>query len=84
MASTLPQLPLFEAIANHDPKSPAVIHSSSGRRFNYGGLLHDVANAKARLEAAAGEHSLEGARVAFLVENGYDYVGANLAHTRTE
>ena len=42
MASTLPKLPIFEAIAKHDPKTPAVIHSSSRRTFTYGSLLHDV------------------------------------------
>lgn len=75
MASTLPKLPVFEAIAGHDPKSTAVIHSTSGRRFTYGGLLKDVAEARDKLRQAAGETSMDGQRVAFLVENGYDYVG---------
>lgn len=77
MASTLPKLPVFEAIASHDPQTPAVIHSSSGRRFKYGGLLNDVAIAKDKLRQAAGGQPLEGQRIAFLVENGYDYVGAH-------
>ena len=77
MASSLPRLPVFEAIASHEPQSPAVVHSTSGRRFTYGGLLKDVANAKDKLCQAAGGQSMDGQRVAFLVENGYDYVGAN-------
>ena len=77
MASTLPRLPVFDAIASHDPKSPAVIHYSSGRRFSYGGLLNDVAMAKEKLRQAVGDQAMEGQRIAFLVENGYDYVGAN-------
>ena len=76
MASTLPRLSIFEAIARHEPRSLAVVHCASGRRFNYGGLLQDVAIATAKLRQAAGQ-SLEGQRVAFLVENGYDYVGAH-------
>lgn len=89
MASTLPRLPLFEAIASHDPQSSAVVHSLSGRCFTYGGLLKDVADAKFKLREAAGDQAMEGQRIAFLVENGYDYVGAKqvpvgVAHSLTE
>lgn len=77
MASTLPKLPVFEAIASHDPQSIAVIHSLSGRKFTYGELLQDVAEAKEKLRSEAGNSkSLDGQRIAFLVENSYDYVGA--------
>jgi hypothetical protein len=76
MASTLPKLPVFEAIASHDPHSTVVIHSASGRRFTYGALIEDVAEAKERLYKEAGTSSLDGQRIAFLAENGYDYVGA--------
>jgi malonyl-CoA/methylmalonyl-CoA synthetase len=76
MTSTLPKLPVFEAIASHDPQSTVVIHSTSGRRFTYGALIEDVAEAKERLYKEAGSDSLDGQRIAFLVENGYDYVGA--------
>lgn len=74
-SSTLPKLPIFEAIKKHDPKSTAVIHSLSGRRFCYGELLRDVVRARNRFVKAAGNQDLNGARVAFLVENSYDYVG---------
>jgi malonyl-CoA/methylmalonyl-CoA synthetase len=76
MASTLPKLPVFEAIASHDPKSTAVIHSASGRQFTYGALTKDVAETKDGLYKEAGSSNLDGQRIAFLVENGYDYVGA--------
>jgi malonyl-CoA/methylmalonyl-CoA synthetase len=76
MASTLPKLPVFEAIASHDPKSTAVIHSASGRRFTYGALIKDVIEAKHGLYKEAGSNNLDGQRIAFLVENSYDYVGA--------
>lgn len=77
MASTLPRLPVLKALASHDSDSIAVIHSVSGRNFTYGNLLRDVAQSKDQLRRAAQEHSLSGQRVAFLAENGYDYVGAN-------
>lgn len=75
MLSTLPRLPLFETVAQHDPDSKAVIHSLSGRTFKYGELLGDVSRARDRLAEAAGREDLNGERIAFLVENSYDYVG---------
>ena len=82
MASTFPDLPIFRAIASHDPKSTAIIHSISERKFTYGELLKDVEGAKIMLfnhlkSASAEGESRGGQRVAFLVENGYDYVGAS-------
>ncbi|EMC94734.1 hypothetical protein BAUCODRAFT_578721 [Baudoinia panamericana UAMH 10762] len=66
----------FEAIQRHDPEHTAVVHSLSGRAFKYGSLLPDVAAAKDRLLRATGkdESSIVGERIAFLVENSYDYV----------
>jgi hypothetical protein len=78
MTSTLPRLPIFEAIAGHDPCSTVVLHSVSGRKFTYGELLGDVAEAKERLLKESGSSSISGERIAFLVENSYDYVGAQL------
>ncbi|KAF2751731.1 acetyl-CoA synthetase-like protein [Sporormia fimetaria CBS 119925] len=74
MASTLPRLPIFEAIKKHDPNTTAVVHSLSGRRFTYGELVNDVAAAKDKLQKNTNGEKAEGARIAFLVENGYDYV----------
>ncbi|KAK8104198.1 uncharacterized protein PG998_011231 [Apiospora kogelbergensis] len=79
MASTLPRLPLFEAISKHDPDSTAVVHCLSGRSFKYGGLLPDVARTRDRLYEAAGKSDIRGERIAFLVENSYDYVVTLLA-----
>lgn len=73
---TLPRLPVFQAISKHDPQSIVVTHSTSGRTFRYGELLRDVANAKDKLVKESGESPLQGQRIAFLVENSYDYVGA--------
>ncbi|KAL8994113.1 MAG: hypothetical protein Q9188_007162 [Gyalolechia gomerana] len=76
MASTLPKLPVFEAIAHHDPKSTAVIHCASGRRFTYGQLLKDVADGRKKLLQSAGGEKTDRQRIALLIENSYDYVGA--------
>lgn len=75
MASTLPSTPIFNAIAKHDPQSLAIVHSGSDRCFCYGSLLHDVAAAKDNLTSLVQGRSLRGERIAFLAENGYDYVG---------
>src|SRR5579859_594146 len=76
-AHTMPDNPIFRAISKHDPKSVAIVHSESGRTFTYGSLLHDVAAAKDRLLQTANGKPLDGERIAFLAENGYDYVGAH-------
>ncbi|TFB02911.1 Acyl-CoA synthetase family member 3 [Trichoderma ghanense] len=81
-AAALPRLPVFEAVARHDAASLAVVHSLSGRRFAYGQLLGDVRRARSRLLEARGMgpgEDLDGERVAFLVENSYDYVVTFLA-----
>lgn len=74
MASTLPNSSIFRTLAKHDPQNLAIVHSQSGRSFTYGSLVHDVAAAKDSLWERNGQKSLKGERVAFLAENGYDYV----------
>lgn len=78
MASTLPNSAIFKTLAQHDPGSLAIIHSQSGRSFTYGSLIHDVAASKDVLWELGGRRSLKGERIAFLAENGYDYVGLSL------
>lgn len=75
MASPLPNLAIFEAISNHEPRNTAIVHASSGRRFAYGELLRDVADASNKLLQSVTGNNLDGQRVAFLTENSYDYVG---------
>ena len=72
----LPRTPLFEALAAHDRASTAVVHSASGKTFTYASLLADVDDVRARLAAATGAADLREQRVALLIENGYEYVGA--------
>ncbi|KAI0869616.1 hypothetical protein GGS24DRAFT_478209 [Hypoxylon argillaceum] len=81
MASTLtlPKLPLFDAISRHDPHSTAIAHCLSGRSFKYGELLPDVCRARDQILEAAGKSDIRGERIAFLVENSYDYVVTFLA-----
>lgn len=71
--ANLPDIPLFRALRQHDPSSTAVVHSASARRFPYGDVVRDVLVSREGLRA--GSAGTEGRRVAFLVENSYDYVG---------
>ncbi|EEH19600.2 hypothetical protein PABG_07780 [Paracoccidioides brasiliensis Pb03] len=79
-SSTLPDLPVFRALDRHDPKSTAVVHSVSGRTFTYGNLIGNILHSKSHLlqcvsvSAEPRNVALRGAPVAFLAENGYDYV----------
>jgi hypothetical protein len=73
--ATLPDLPLFRALQNHDPSSVAVLHSKSGRSFTYSNLVKDVVRAREQLADKAHGAELSGERIAFLAENGYNYVG---------
>lgn len=79
ISALLPRLPILEAIASHDPKSTAIIHSVSQRSFTYGQLLQDVALAYGKYDAidstTGGRNGLRGERMVFMVENSYDYVG---------
>lgn len=74
--ASLPRIPIFAALAQHDPSSLAVVHSATGESFTYGQLLRDTAAQAAHISRASGGRSLAGERIAFLVENGYTYVGA--------
>ncbi|KAL4766819.1 hypothetical protein BDW60DRAFT_212564 [Aspergillus nidulans var. acristatus] len=74
--ATLPNLPLFRALKNHDPASLAVVHNPSFRSFTYGNLVADVVKAQNQLwnSSGRGRNGLQGERIAFLAENSYDYV----------
>lgn len=76
LLSTLPDIPIFRALKDHDPSSLAVVHSVSSRSFTYGNLIADVLRAKDDIERKSSKTGkLTGERVAFLAENSYDYVG---------
>ncbi|PYH43622.1 acyl-CoA synthetase [Aspergillus saccharolyticus JOP 1030-1] len=74
--ASLPNLPLFRALQDHDQSSLAVVHSASSRSFTYGNLVTDVLQAKEKLVQSGGgrQNGLSGERIAFLAENSYDYV----------
>lgn len=83
MAFSLPRLPIFESLTKNDPSTIAVIHSDSGRSFTYDELVKDVAAGREKLQAQAQRDNIKGERIAFLIENGYDYVGAQcLSYTQ--
>lgn len=75
MAITVQRSVFLEAITKHAPSSTAVVNHESGTALSYGTLVRDVARAKERLLQTAETASIGGERVAFLVENGYNYVG---------
>jgi malonyl-CoA/methylmalonyl-CoA synthetase len=75
MAISIQRSVLVEAIQKHNPSTTAVVNHDSGSVFSYGQLLRDTAYAKERLLQTAGRDDIGGERVAFLVENGYQYVG---------
>ncbi|KAI1432177.1 acetyl-CoA synthetase-like protein [Xylaria sp. CBS 124048] len=76
---SLPRFPLFDAISRHNPQSTAIAHCLSGRSFRYGELLPDVCRVRDQIYNAAGKTNIRGERIAFLVENSYDYVVTFLA-----
>lgn len=75
--SNLPRTSFFEAITSHDPQSTAVVNSDSAETFTYADLCCDVASSKTTVaDQLQGRSNIAGERIAFLVENSYDYVGA--------
>ena len=78
-ASTLPRLPILDAIAQHDPTNAAIVDTASGNHFSYGRLLRDVGKMKEHLQLSAPTGTqLQGQRIAFLIRNGYEFVGASV------
>lgn len=77
MAITLQRSAFLEAIRKHEPSSVAVVENDSGASFSYRSLLHAVARAKQQLLLQTGrsDATISGERIAFMVENGFDYVG---------
>jgi malonyl-CoA/methylmalonyl-CoA synthetase len=81
MAATLPNLAIFQAIANHDPASTAIIHSVSEESFSYGSLLRDVVATKKDISEIENGSNLRGECIAFLAENNYNFTG--MRHRRS-
>ncbi|KAF2453849.1 hypothetical protein BDY21DRAFT_387801 [Lineolata rhizophorae] len=76
----LPRLPLFEALVAHEPGGTAVVHGADGRAFSYGRLVRDVARRRGELvDGLGGGKGLRGERIAFLAENGFEFVVTLLA-----
>ena len=81
MSVSLQRSAFLEAIQRHEPSSVAVVENASGASFSYQTLLQSVARAKEQLLLNTGrtDETISGERVAFLVENGFDYVVTLLA-----
>lgn len=77
MTVSLQHSAFLEAIQKHEPSSVAVVENDSHTSFSYGSLLHSIVRAKELLLLKTGksERSISGERIAFMVENGVDYVG---------
>jgi len=77
MAFSLQRSAFLEAIQKHDPSSVAVVENDSGASFSYSSLLQGIARAKELLLLKTGksDSSISGERIAFMVGNGFDYVG---------
>ena len=76
--------PLVAVISGHRHDACAIIHSDSDKGFTYGRLCQDIANAKVRLRQDLFQgRTPEGQRLAFMLDNGYDYVGAPSINHRT-
>lgn len=76
MAATITCTPFFETLREHDSPSTAIIDPRYGLAFSYRSLLRDVVRAQHQLRQKMGKgHDVAGERIAFVIENGYDYVG---------
>lgn len=77
MAISLHRSAFFEAIQKHDPSSVAVVENDTGECFSYRSLLQSITRAKELLLLKTGKNNqtISGERIAFMVENGVDYVG---------
>ena len=81
MASNIPRNALFGALVNHDKQRVAIAHSASNQKYTYGQLVRDVALGRDWLDEKLEHMQKESECIAFLVENGYDYVGARNLHS---
>ena len=76
MASTLPKNAFFQALLDHDAHRIAVTQTATHREYTYGQLVKDVAHGRAWLDRKTEKMQLKSECIAFLAENGYEYVGA--------
>ena len=80
MAIGLQRSTFFEALRKHESSSTAIVNHGCDATYEYDQLLRDVAGTKDQLiqmKLGSGS-SIAGQRIAFLVENGYDYVGTHI------
>ena len=77
MVISLQRSAFIDAIQKHEPASIAIMENDSGAIISYSSLLRCVARAKELLLLKTGksDNSISGERIAFIIENGLDYVG---------
>jgi acyl-coenzyme A synthetase/AMP-(fatty) acid ligase len=79
LTAVLPSLPIFKQLVDHAKQGRTAIvdysaSSSGDAEYSYTRLLTDVAKFRDELSDFLGKKDLQGERVAFLVESGYNYV----------
>lgn len=79
MVPALPALPIFQQLAQHAKGGRTAIVDYSvapdgEAEYTYSQLLEDVVKLRDELADFTGKRDLEGGRVAFLIESGYNYV----------
>jgi malonyl-CoA/methylmalonyl-CoA synthetase len=75
MAVKHPRSVLFEALRAHDQGSIAIVDSASGKCVTYASLLQDVSRFRHQFLQDVGRDDIFGERVAFIVEDNYNYTG---------
>ena len=79
MAVKHPRSVLFEALRAHDQGSIAIVDSASWKCVTYASLLKDISSFKHQLLRDVGRDDVSDERVAFIVENSYNYTGQRLS-----
>ncbi|KAK9458715.1 uncharacterized protein V1516DRAFT_681785 [Lipomyces oligophaga] len=79
MTTSIPKIPIIAALSAHPPSKTAIIHNSSGKTFEYGSLLKDIARWRAVLGKL--KNGEKGKRIAIMGENSYEFVTCLLAAT---
>lgn len=75
MAIEIAESILFRALSRHDPTSTVIVDLASGNEFSYDTLLRDALHVKNALAQRLGRDVHCGERIAFIVKNGYTFVG---------
>lgn len=84
MASETGESAFFKAIRRHHSISTAIVNNASGDSFSYNTLLRDALHMRHTLSQGLNRDLEFGERIAFIVENGYTYVGTMTSVTERD